>query len=310
VSDLLNAINNGSVAGLSAYLNASGYLVIQSTAGSVNISSNTVSEVGTLTGTPNTVGDLMNAINTSNKGLTANLVGGKLQITSSVSGGPISALTSTLSALGTMSPTNTVQDLMNWVNGLGVGLSAGLASVSGETQLQITDTENRGDLTVTNYDSVLGSTGGGTPSDAFVAPTTTGGTVNVFVSDGTVGTHNTVSVSIANLASTSVGNVNLSTQSIGSSGNPTAALTAINNAISGVASERGTIGAGINRLNSAVNVLNVENQNLSSAESSIQDANVGQVVANLSKYQVLEQTGISALAQANTQEQIVLKLLQ
>jgi flagellin len=42
----------------------------------------------------------------------------------------------------------------------------------------------------------------------------------------------------------------------------------------------------------------------------MQDANVGQVIANLSKYQVLEQTGISALAQANQNEQVVLKLLQ
>jgi flagellin len=43
--------------------------------------------------------------------------------------------------------------------------------------------------------------------------------------------------------------------------------------------------------------------------SGIQDANIGQVVANMSKYQVLEQTGIAALAQANSQEQAVLKLL-
>jgi flagellin len=42
----------------------------------------------------------------------------------------------------------------------------------------------------------------------------------------------------------------------------------------------------------------------------MQDANIGQVVANMSKYQVLEQTGISALAQANQNEQAVLKLLQ
>ena len=73
---------------------------------------------------------------------------------------------------------------------------------------------------------------------------------------------------------------------------------------------RGTIGAGINRLNSATNVINTQVQNLTSAQSSMQDANIGQVVANMSKYQVLEQTGISALAQANQNEQAVLKLLQ
>ena len=39
--------------------------------------------------------------------------------------------------------------------------------------------------------------------------------------------------------------------------------------------------------------------------SGIQDANMGQVVAAMSKYQVLEQTGIAALSQANQQEQAV-----
>jgi flagellin len=62
-------------------------------------------------------------------------------------------------------------------------------------------------------------------------------------------------------------------------------------------------------LTSATNVINTQVQNLTSAQSSIQDANIGQVVANLSKYQVLEQTGIASLAQANTQEQAILRLL-
>jgi flagellin len=88
------------------------------------------------------------------------------------------------------------------------------------------------------------------------------------------------------------------------------ALTAIESAIASVASDRGNIGAGINRLNAAVSVMNTQVQNLTSGESAIKDADVGTVVANLSKYQVLEQTGIAALAQANTNEQAVLKLLQ
>jgi len=88
------------------------------------------------------------------------------------------------------------------------------------------------------------------------------------------------------------------------------ALTQIEGAIASVASTRGGIGAAINRLNAAVNVMNNQVQNLTSAVSGIQDANIGTVVANLSKYQILEQTGIASLAQANSQEQAVLKLLQ
>ena len=87
------------------------------------------------------------------------------------------------------------------------------------------------------------------------------------------------------------------------------ALTTIAAAIATVAAQRGAIGSGINQMNAAVNVMNNTSQNLTSSLSGIQDANIGQVVANMSKYQVLEQTGIAALAQANSQEQAVLKLL-
>jgi len=89
-----------------------------------------------------------------------------------------------------------------------------------------------------------------------------------------------------------------------------AALVTIGNAISQVAADRGAIGSGINQMNAAVQVMNSTSQNLTSSLSGIQDANMGQVVASMSKYQVLEQTGISALAQSNQNEQVVLKLLQ
>ncbi len=88
------------------------------------------------------------------------------------------------------------------------------------------------------------------------------------------------------------------------------ALVAIESAIASVAADRGAIGSGINQMNAAVNVMNNTSQNLSSSLSGIQDANMGQVVANMSKYQILEQTGIAALAQSNSNEQAVLKLLQ
>jgi len=90
----------------------------------------------------------------------------------------------------------------------------------------------------------------------------------------------------------------------------TAALTTIDSAIQSVASTRGALGASINRLQSAVNVINNQTQNLTSAESGIRDANISEEVANLTKYQILNQTGISALAQANQTQQSVLKLLQ
>ena len=90
----------------------------------------------------------------------------------------------------------------------------------------------------------------------------------------------------------------------------TAALATINSAIQSVASSRGALGASINRLQSAVNVINNQTQNLTAAEDGIRAADISQEVANLTKFQILNQTGISALAQANQTQQSVLKLLQ
>jgi flagellin len=89
-----------------------------------------------------------------------------------------------------------------------------------------------------------------------------------------------------------------------------AALTQITGAIATVAKTRGDLGATINQLNAAVNVANVQVQNITSSENSITAADIPTLVANLNKYNILEQTGISALAQANNTQQAVLKLLQ
>ncbi|QHN04053.1 hypothetical protein FTO74_12225 [Granulicella sp. WH15] len=87
-------------------------------------------------------------------------------------------------------------------------------------------------------------------------------------------------------------------------------LTSVTNAIAGVAYQRGVIGADINELTAASNVASAESTNLTSAQSAIDSTDYGQATSNLAKYQVLSQTGISALAQANTVQQEVLKLLQ
>lgn len=92
--------------------------------------------------------------------------------------------------------------------------------------------------------------------------------------------------------------------------NAQAALANINAAIQAIAGERGAIGAVVNRLQSASNVISNEVQNLTSAQNGIVAADIPSAVANLTKYSILEQTGISALAQANQQQQLVLKLLQ
>ncbi|WP_263384217.1 flagellin N-terminal helical domain-containing protein [Granulicella arctica] len=87
-------------------------------------------------------------------------------------------------------------------------------------------------------------------------------------------------------------------------------LTSVTSAIGDVAYQRGILGANINELTAASNVASSESENLTSAESNIRSTNYGQATSDLAKYQVLSQTGISALAQANSVQQEILKLLQ
>jgi flagellin len=87
-------------------------------------------------------------------------------------------------------------------------------------------------------------------------------------------------------------------------------LTTVDSAIAGVAFQRGIIGANINQLTAASGVASAESENLTAAESNIRETNYGQATSDLAKFEVLSQTGISALAQANSVQQEVLKLLQ
>ncbi len=89
----------------------------------------------------------------------------------------------------------------------------------------------------------------------------------------------------------------------------TAALTAIDNAIGAIASQRAVLGAIQNRMESTVSNLAITSENLSAANSRIQDADFAAETAELSRTQVLQQAGISILAQANQGPQQVLSLL-
>jgi flagellin len=139
------------------------------------------------------------------------------------------------------------------------------------------------------------------------------GSLSVYVGDltgsssisVTIGTITTSSNTVTSLAGANLAGVDLTTQSAAAT-----SLTSIKNALNGVSNMRASIGAGINRLQSAVAVLQTQSQNTQAAESSIRDANVAEEIANLTKYQILAQSGIAALAQANSNSQTVLSLLR
>ena len=89
-----------------------------------------------------------------------------------------------------------------------------------------------------------------------------------------------------------------------------AALTALNAAITAVAAQDGYIGAQINTLNAVSSVLSTQQQNVVSAQNAVEATDYASAASNMSKYEILSQTGISALAQANSMQQEVTKLLQ
>lgn len=88
------------------------------------------------------------------------------------------------------------------------------------------------------------------------------------------------------------------------------AIVSVANALSTINNLQATLGATQNRLQGIAQTQQANSTNLSSAQSQIQSADFAQETAALSKAQVLQQAGISVLAQANSLPQQVLKLLQ
>ncbi|HUI83928.1 MAG TPA: flagellin [Candidatus Binatia bacterium] len=201
----------------------------------------------------------------------------------------------------------TVGDLITDINGSGKGL---IATLDNTGNVVVTDIQGRGDSTDPLADG--GSTikiNGDLAADT-VANTTNASTMDVYLSDSTTAGSSTIGVALATFDSSNMNGISIANDNLQTAGAAKTALTDINNAIAQVAALRGSIGAGINRLQAATNVMNNQTQNLSSAEDGIRSADITQSVANLTKYQILSQTGISALAQANQMQQSVLKLLE
>jgi len=109
----------------------------------------------------------------------------------------------------------------------------------------------------------------------------------------------------ANEQTTDLAATNLTSQ-----GNAQTALTTLNAAISNVAAQRGYLGAQVNTLDAVSQVVNTQQENITSAQNAVQATDYAAATTALSKFEILSQTGISALAQANSIQQEVTKLLQ
>jgi flagellin len=155
-------------------------------------------------------------------------------------------------------------------------------------------------LTVASNDVKLG---------AMEAAAGTSNTNTVYIGDGTTtGTANTtITTTIAGLSATAL---SLTGDALTSTTTAIAALANVSAAITTISAQRGTIGASVNRLNAASEVMSDQVQNLQSATNSIQNADIGKTVADMTQYNILQSTGMAALQQSNQAQQAVLKLVQ
>jgi flagellin len=107
--------------------------------------------------------------------------------------------------------------------------------------------------------------------------------------------------------------VDLSALTLGdlsTSANASTALGQIDTAVGTVDTARGNLGAVQNRLSATISNLQSVVENVSASRSRIRDTDFAAETANLAKNQVLQQAGLSVLAQANASSQSVLSLLQ
>jgi flagellin len=173
--------------------------------------------------------------------------------------------------------------------------------------------------TQTDVATGTGPTGSSNPAPAYygIGVTTGAGlkdvTTNVTVGSGGAiaakadinSTGGTATMSYTDQAGQALSNTDLSSQS-----DSETALISLNKAITDVAAQDGYLGAQINTLNSVSQVLSTQQENVTSAQNAVQATDYASATSNMSKYEILSQTGISALAQANSMQQEVTKLLQ
>ncbi len=215
----------------------------------------------------------------------------------------------TFNATTTDASSGTVAGLIENVNNSGSGLFATLDNTG---NLVITDSQNRGSSVATQLTDGGATTIkiGADAATETLTNTNTSSSMNVYLSDSTTAGSSQISMTLSAFSSSNMNGISLANDNLSTQGTAQTALTDINNAIAQVAALRGQLGANVNRLQSASNVISNQVQNLTSAENGIVAADIPSAVANLTKFSILEQTGISSLAQANQQQQLVLKLLQ
>ena len=339
---------NGTLAGVNDELAAGGTTSVDITymtsgAGGVPVDQTAVVSAGTGTNFANTTQGLINAINGAGLGVTASFTTASQAGTAAVAaagaghsgdtgieisglgsgvagaangaatpgvdgafgGGPFTGGTLTINGkaitLGTVGQTDTLAHLLTYINSGNYGVTDTAGTLTSLTKATITTSGlTGGTYTPGNYYTA------GVTEDLTnpLVDTATAETPAVPVSD-TNGVGGVATISYSDNAGQSLNATDLSSQN-----DAQTALTALSIAITDVSAQDGYVGAQINTLNAVSQVLSTQQENVASAQNAVQATDYAAATSNMSKYEILSQTGIAALAQANSIQQEVTKLLQ
>jgi flagellin len=291
-----NQVFTGSVTGVNIYTGDSSS--IGASIDNLYFSTLSSSSVGDASGTvqQNSNGDFVDLSKDTTPGTlttaaaTGNTVAGGLTFTTTAADGTQTTYTTTSTSI-----TNLIAEI-NAKNIPGVTASFTTAAAAGSTSGTIAAGDKGIEITNTNPNITIALAG---LTDSTL---TTTATLNAN-SDATT----TIGYEFATGGDTVA---NLKVTSLTSETSAASAETVLNSAISNVAAQDGYIGAQINTLNSISQVMTTQQENIESAQNAIQATDYASATSNMSKYEILSQTGIAALAQANSVQQEVTKLLQ
>lgn len=198
----------------------------------------------------------------------------------------------------------TLTELVSAINASGATANTGVTASESGTDLVLTDATGSS-VTVNNFAVSSGGTGDNGSATLEGGSSVEGGLTLTSTEDLTIAGNNVAAAGLTAGSFFATSNINLL-----SVGNSNTAITTIDAALTSINAARADLGAVQNRFESVVASLQTQAENLDASRSRIRDADFAAETAALTRAQILQQAGISVLAQANAQPQSVLALLQ
>ncbi|MFC4526680.1 flagellin/flagellar hook associated protein [Dyella halodurans] len=310
ISVSLGTSVKASAMGQVAEVNTGNIIGFKVTAGSLTVGGTSVA-----TGTYSSAGSLAAAINTAAGTSVASVdTNGEIKITGAAGGTTLAGAGATaLGLAGTVASGATLDStgaaaatsaLPNF-GAEGLSINGTAISTTGVTSLQgLSDAINAAGIS--GVSAAVNGNGNGInfySSGALNVGDTGGNVINTNATDANTGALYTVATSASNGGSLATGNV----QTVDSAND---LISRVDVALQTVSNFAAQLGAVQNRFQSTISTVAAQTTNLQASQSTIQDADFAAETANMSKANVLQQAGISVLAQANSNPQQVLKLLQ